>query len=57
MFGRLKDFRRVAARYDKLTQDYASILATATMIVYWTLLNLSPKDPVSWQINWNTDHI
>jgi transposase len=35
VFCRLKDFRRVATRYDKLARNYASTLAIATMVAYW----------------------
>jgi transposase len=34
-FCRLKDFRRVATRYDKLAQNYLSAVALATLIAYW----------------------
>ncbi|QLH40022.1 MAG: IS5 family transposase [Defluviicoccus sp.] len=36
VFCRLKDFRRVATRYDKLARNYASSLALATIVAYWT---------------------
>jgi transposase len=35
VFCRLKDFRRVATRYDKLARNYESTLAIATMVAYW----------------------
>ena len=35
VFCRLKDFRRVATRYDKLARNYLSTLAIATIIAYW----------------------
>ena len=35
VFCRLKDFRRVATRYDKLARNYASTLAIATILAYW----------------------
>ena len=34
-FCRLKDFRRVATRYDKLTANFLSAVAIATLVVYW----------------------
>jgi transposase len=35
MFGRLKDFRRVATRYDKLARNFlAGVLITAT-VIWW----------------------
>ena len=35
VFGRLKDFRRVATRYDKLARNYMSSLMIATIVAYW----------------------
>lgn len=35
MFCRLKDFRRVATRYDKLARNYQSAVALAAAIVFW----------------------
>ena len=35
VFCRLKDFRRVATRYDKLARNYISTLAIATIVAYW----------------------
>ena len=36
VFCRLKDFRHVATRYDKLARNDASTLAIATIVAYWT---------------------
>ena len=35
VFCRLKDFRRVATRYDKLSRNYLSSLIIATIVAYW----------------------
>jgi transposase len=35
MFCRLKDFRRVATRYDKLARNYQSAVALAAAIAFW----------------------
>ena len=35
MFGRLKDFRRVATRYDKNAENLLSALCLAALICYW----------------------
>ena len=35
MFNRLKDFRRIATRYDKLACNDASALALAAIIAFW----------------------
>ena len=35
MFCRLKDFRRIATRYDKLARNYASAVALAAIIAFW----------------------
>ena len=34
-FCRLKDFRRIATRYDKLARNYASAIALAAVIAFW----------------------
>jgi len=36
VFRRLKDFRRVATRYDKHARNFLSTLAIATIVAYWT---------------------
>ncbi len=36
MFSRLKDFRRIATRYDKLAINYAAAVALATVVTWWT---------------------
>ena len=35
MFGRLKDFRRGATRYDKYAENFLSALCLAALICYW----------------------
>jgi len=35
-FCRLKDFRRVATRYDKLAINFMSAVALATIIAFWS---------------------
>lgn len=35
MFCRLKDFRRIATRYDKLARNYLSAVHLAAAIVFW----------------------
>ena len=34
-FCRLKDFRRVATRYDKLAANFLSAVALAALLVFW----------------------
>jgi transposase len=34
-FCRLKDFRRIATRYDKLARNFLSAVALAVMLAYW----------------------
>ncbi len=34
-FCRLKDFRRVATRYDKLAANFLSAVALATIVAFW----------------------
>jgi transposase len=36
MFSRLKDWRRIATRYDKLAHIYASAVAIAAVVTWWT---------------------
>lgn len=36
MFCRLKDWRRIATRYDKLARNYASAVALAAVLIWWT---------------------
>jgi transposase len=35
MFCRLKDFRRVATRYDKLARNHQSAVALAAAVAFW----------------------
>lgn len=35
MFGRLKDFRRIATRYDRLAQNYLAAVHIAAIVCYW----------------------
>lgn len=35
MFGRLKDFRRIATRYDKLARNFLAAVAIAATIIWW----------------------
>jgi transposase len=36
MFGRMKDFRRIATRYDKLAANYLAVVVIAAAITWWT---------------------
>lgn len=36
MFCRLKDWRRIATRYDKLANNFASAVALAAVITWWS---------------------
>ena len=35
MFGRLKDFRRIATRYDRLAVNYLAAVCIAATVCYW----------------------
>jgi transposase len=35
MFSRLKDFRRIATRYDKLARNFASAVALVAVVIWW----------------------
>ena len=34
-FGRLKDWRRIATRYDKLARNFMAAVVIATIVIYW----------------------
>jgi transposase len=36
MFCRLKDWRRIATRYDKLAANFAAAIALAAVVIWWT---------------------
>ena len=35
MFGRIKDWRRVATRYDRCPKVFLSAIALAALVIYW----------------------
>jgi len=35
MFGRLKDFRRIATRYDRLARNFLAAVCLAATVCYW----------------------
>lgn len=35
MFGRIKDFRRIATRYDKLARNFFSAVLIAAIVIWW----------------------
>ncbi len=35
MFGRLKDYRRIATRYDKLARNFFSAALIAAIVIWW----------------------
>ena len=35
MFGRLKDFRRIATRYDKKAENFIAGICLAAIVCYW----------------------
>ncbi len=35
MFARLKDFRRVATRYDKLASNFLASVLIAAIVIWW----------------------
>lgn len=36
MFARLKDFRRIATRYDKLARNFLAGVVLAAAVIWWT---------------------
>lgn len=45
MFCRLKDWRRVATRYDKLAITFLSAVCLAAALTWWARLSLEPSVP------------
>ncbi len=37
MFGRIKDWRSVATRYDRCPKVFLSVIALAALVIYWLL--------------------
>jgi len=35
MFGRIKDFRRIATRYDKLGRNFLAAVCLVATVCYW----------------------
>ncbi len=35
MFNRIKDFRRIATRYDKLARNYLASICLASLVSFW----------------------
>lgn len=35
MFARIKDFRRIATRYDKIATNFLSAIVLAAAVIYW----------------------
>jgi transposase len=35
MFGRLKDYRRIATRYDRLAKNFLAAVCIAAVVSYW----------------------
>ena len=48
MFGRLKDWRRVATRYDRCPKVFLSAIALAAIVLFWLLvLSLSTATSIA----------
>jgi putative transposase len=43
MFCRLKDWRRIATRYDKLARNSAAAVAFAAIVIWWLRSSLEPS--------------
>ena len=41
MFGRLKDWRRIATRYDRCPKVFLSAVALAATVLFWLLISMS----------------
>jgi len=53
MFGRLKDWRRVATRYDRCPKVFMSAIALAATVLFW-LCVLSLRSPTA--LDWHGGH-
>lgn len=42
MFCRIKDFRRIATRYDKLARNFLAAVQIAASIIWWTSIESQP---------------
>jgi transposase len=42
-FSRLKDWRRVATRYDKLARNFTATVIIAALTIWWTCSSLEPS--------------
>jgi hypothetical protein len=47
MFGRLKDWRRVATRYDRCPKVFLSAIALAAVVIYWLLILTLRPSPIA----------
>lgn len=47
MFGRLKDWRRVATRYDRCPNVFLSAIALAATVLFWLLVLSLSQAPIS----------
>ena len=45
-FCRLKDFRRIATRYDRLARNFLASICLVAAIVWWIFMSLDPSDVV-----------
>jgi transposase len=46
MFGRLKDFRRIATRYDRLASNFLAAVCLAATLCYWLSVRTLERDRV-----------
>ena len=59
MFGRLKDFRRIATRYDRLADNFLAAVCLAAAVSYWisgpNAYDRLRADDVCCAVNWISD--
>ncbi|WP_375248298.1 hypothetical protein [Sphingomonas sp.] len=46
MFGRLKDWRRIATRYDRCLTAFFSAVALSTTVIFWLSSTIPDLKPV-----------
>ena len=47
MFGRLKDWRRIATRYDRCAKTFLSAVALAATVMFWLRKSMSLEPRVA----------
>ena len=49
MFCRLKDWRRIATRFDRNIKNFIAAIALAAAVIWWAVMRLDPSDATNTQ--------